>query len=155
MKSTYYEQVRDAVERLAECTTSDAQGIIGAWELKNGGTMMGNEAMDRAEQAGTTPENLALQILSKGGHATPLMEEFLNMVEGASALLDMEPDDEHTDPVGDGTDLCREAAEMRPMIERHYAKLVNAIRLAVESGPIANADPNTHAILKAAYQSTK
>lgn len=32
----YYEQVRDEVERLAECTTSDAQGIIGAWELRNG-----------------------------------------------------------------------------------------------------------------------
>lgn len=32
----YYEKVRDAVERIAECTTSDAQGVVEAWERTNG-----------------------------------------------------------------------------------------------------------------------
>lgn len=36
-----------------------------------------------------------------------------------------------------------------------YERLVSVIRLAVESGPIANADPNTHALLKEAMDDTK
>lgn len=63
-KPNYYEQVREAVERLGECTTSDAQGVIMAWELKNGGSPMGDEAVNRAEAAGTDPETLARTILS-------------------------------------------------------------------------------------------
>lgn len=59
----YCEQVRDAIERVAECTTSDAQGIIGAWEMRNGGTMMGDENMDKAEAEGKDPEQLAREIL--------------------------------------------------------------------------------------------
>lgn len=56
-QATYYEQVRDHVERLGECSTSDAQGIIGAWEMRNGNMdPMGDVNMDKAEDAGTTPE---------------------------------------------------------------------------------------------------
>lgn len=60
---TYYEQVRDAIETIADCTTSDAQGIIGAWELRNGGNMMEDVNIDKAEQDGRDPEALAYQIL--------------------------------------------------------------------------------------------
>lgn len=60
---TYYEQVRDAIEKIADCTTSDAQGIIGAWELRNGGNMMEDVNIDKAEQDGRDPEALAYQIL--------------------------------------------------------------------------------------------
>lgn len=59
----YYGEVRDAIERIAECDTSDAQGIIGAWEMRNGGTMMGDENMDKAEAEGKDPERLAREIL--------------------------------------------------------------------------------------------
>lgn len=36
-----------------------------------------------------------------------------------------------------------------------YETLTKAVTLAVESGPIANADPNTHALLKEAMDDTK
>jgi hypothetical protein len=58
----YYEKVRDAVERIAECTTSDAQGIIEAWERRNGDTA-GTLAVFVAEDQGTDPEDLARAIL--------------------------------------------------------------------------------------------
>ena len=51
----YYEQVRDAVERIAECTTSDAQGIIEAWER--------TYSMRYHEEAKVDPEDLARAIL--------------------------------------------------------------------------------------------
>ena len=54
----YYEKVRDAVERIAKCTTSDAQGIIEAWERTNGQSTFGE-----AQHAGTNPEDLARAIL--------------------------------------------------------------------------------------------
>jgi hypothetical protein len=58
----YYEKVRDAVERIAECTTSDAQGIIEAWERTNGQSIE-EDTFGEAEHAGTTPEDLARTIL--------------------------------------------------------------------------------------------
>ena len=50
--ATYYEQVRDAIERSAECTTSDAQGIIQSWAMRNGYGLMEDEQAvnDQAEQ---------------------------------------------------------------------------------------------------------
>jgi hypothetical protein len=53
----YYEKVRDAVERIAECTTSDAQGIIEAWERRS------PEGIDGHEEVGTDPEKTARVIL--------------------------------------------------------------------------------------------
>ena len=70
----YYEQVRDAVERIAECTTSDAQGIIEAWERRRGDTT-GTQVVGTTEDQGTDPEDLARAILkmpdtstTKGSH---------------------------------------------------------------------------------------
>lgn len=54
---TYYEQVRDHVERIAECTTSDAQGIIDAWERTS------PQSIDGHEEVGTAPEQVARIIL--------------------------------------------------------------------------------------------
>jgi hypothetical protein len=54
---TYYEQVRDEVERIAECTTSDAQGIIEAWERTN------TQSIDGHEDVGTNPAAVARSIL--------------------------------------------------------------------------------------------
>ncbi len=64
--SSYYEQVRDAIEQ-AGCTTSDAQGIIGAWEHTKypGQDFLGDRAMEEAEQAGIAPEELAKSILDQ------------------------------------------------------------------------------------------
>jgi hypothetical protein len=54
---SYYEQVRDHVERIAECTTSDAQGIIEAWERTS------PESIDGHEEMGTNAEQVAQTIL--------------------------------------------------------------------------------------------
>jgi hypothetical protein len=43
---------------------------------------------------------------------TPILEELLITLEGATALFDMEPDDEHPDPVDDAIELVREATEL-------------------------------------------
>ena len=43
---------------------------------------------------------------------TPILEELLITLEAATALFDMEPDDEHPDPVDDAIELVREAAEL-------------------------------------------
>lgn len=67
-EQAYYEQVRDLIERKAECDTSDAQGIIEAWEIRNGGTIMEEINMDKAEEAGITPEDLANTILGVTTH---------------------------------------------------------------------------------------
>ena len=80
----YYEKVRDHIERLAECTTSDAQGIIEAWAMKEHpgrGIMADTWAVEVREAAGTDPEQLARTIL--------------NMPE--------EPQKEHTIFVSNGT----------------------------------------------------
>ena len=61
---TYYEQVRDHIEHLGECCTGDAQGIIGAWEMKHGNpNPMADIFIDLEESAGTDPEALARTIL--------------------------------------------------------------------------------------------
>ena len=62
--TTYYERVRDEVERVGECTTSDAQGILEAWELKQGNVITSTDALDAAEAEGITPADLANQILN-------------------------------------------------------------------------------------------
>ena len=131
-EQTYYEQVRDAVERLGECDTSDAQGIIGAWEIRNGGTIMEDLNMDKAEEAGTQPEDLARAILGK--NATPIMDEFLITVNAASALLDMDPseDDYTPDPIDEGMDLAREAAAQVEEIREHYDELRTALKWALD-----------------------
>ena len=66
----YYEKVRDAVERIAECTTSDAQGIIEAWERRKGDTT-GTQVVGIAEDQGTDPEDLARTILGIPDGPTP------------------------------------------------------------------------------------
>jgi hypothetical protein len=43
---------------------------------------------------------------------TPILEELLITLEGATALFDMEADDEHPNPTEDGMELVREAAEL-------------------------------------------
>ena len=58
---TYYEQVRDQVEQLAGATTSDAQSIIEAWELKTGQSVEEEEQIEGA----APPYDMAMQILSK------------------------------------------------------------------------------------------
>jgi len=55
---TYFEQVRDAIERIGECTTSDAQSIILAWERRQ------DEGIDGHEEVGTEPETVARAILN-------------------------------------------------------------------------------------------
>jgi hypothetical protein len=41
---------------------------------------------------------------------TPILEELLITLEGATTLFDMESDDEHPDPIDDAIELVREAA---------------------------------------------
>jgi hypothetical protein len=70
----YYEKVRDAVERIAECTTSDAQGIIEAWELRLSNPRLtiaeANRLtpMDKAEEWGISPTTYANAILGRSTH---------------------------------------------------------------------------------------
>jgi hypothetical protein len=56
----YYEKVRDAIEEIAECTTSDAQGILGAWELRDPRRFT---SIEKAESARVTPKRFALAVL--------------------------------------------------------------------------------------------
>jgi hypothetical protein len=83
----YYEQVRDAVERIAQCTTSDAQGIIGAWgQTKHSPGDAGQAAIDEAEEAGTTPEDLARAILKmpKTDHSAEVLQALDKFFEAMS-----------------------------------------------------------------------
>jgi hypothetical protein len=69
-QTSYFEQVVAHVAELAECGGGDAQGIIGAYALtqyghRQNGILDATEwVMDDAEDAGTTPENLARTILN-------------------------------------------------------------------------------------------
>ncbi len=61
---------------------------------------------------------------------TPLMEEFLIMVDSASTFLDMEADEDTPDPIGAGTDLAREASDMVEQIREHYEAMRKACERA-------------------------
>lgn len=68
------------------------------------------------------------------GTPTPLMEEFLITVNGASALLDMDPseDDGTPNPIYEGMDLAREAAAQVEQIREHYDELRTALKWALD-----------------------
>ena len=106
----YYEQTRDAIEHLAQCTTSDAQSLIEAWELTNGGTMMEQVNMDKAEEAGTQPEDLARTILELPTTTEALAREFSRVIrtwipEAHMQAVEQESDpDDATCPTGDYCD---------------------------------------------------
>lgn len=60
---------------------------------------------------------------------TPLMEEFLIMVDAASAMLNTaeDPDPDHPEPMIDGIELANEASDMVEQIREHYNELVAAL----------------------------
>lgn len=128
-KQIQWEQgVVSAIEHLIECTTSDAQAIMEAHEAKF------PEELEVWFQNNMDPEGAARNVIgtSKENTPTPLMEEFLIMVNGASAFLDMEADEQVPDPIGDGTDLAREASDMVEQIREHYNELVAALENIME-----------------------
>ena len=47
---------------------------------------------------------------------TPILEELKITIEGAVALFDAEPDEDHPDPIDDAIELVREAEELLPEV---------------------------------------
>jgi hypothetical protein len=161
----YYEQVRDEVERLAECTTSDAQGIIGAWEMKNGNhDMTDDENVNKAAVDGIRAEALARTILNMPEPSRNPDTRRL-MLEESAREHEMELTDEHGARMGsiylEGPDTAtgEEMAFGIELVKRWnaYNTLRDALCLVDQSGPLHNgmSDANTLAIVRAALESTK
>jgi len=47
---------------------------------------------------------------------TPILDELRITIEGAVALFDAEPDEDHPDPIDDAIELVREAEELLPEV---------------------------------------
>ena len=63
---------------------------------------------------------------------TPLMEEFLIMVDATSAMLNTaeDPDPEHPEPMIAGIELANEASDMVEQIREHYEAMRKACERA-------------------------
>lgn len=59
---------------------------------------------------------------------TPILEELKITIEGAVALFDAEPDEDHPDPVDDAIELVREAEELLP-------EVIKSVVVIPEAGP--------------------
>jgi len=62
---------------------------------------------------------------------TPILDELRITIEGAVALFDAEPDEDHPDPIDDAIELVREAEGLLSTIIAEHKDLVASLRECV------------------------